>query len=712
MNESLAKLPAIAAALLLSALSSLAQPINRHALVSRHNVVLSQPDLSSPLTIGNGSLGFTADITGLQTYSDSYASATPLGTFSQWGWHSFPNPHHYQLSDVLTNYNSHGRNVPYAASYGEGGEVSPRIKAAVAWLRENPHRLDLGRIAFLLRHSDGSPVTLNQLTNLHQELDLWTGQIHSRFTVDQEPVEVLTLCDPAEDVLAFQVRSHLLSDRRLQILLAFPYAAGSFSTAADWTSTSRHTTVATVAKHQATVKHTLDATSYYVIAQWSQAATFTSAGPHRFEISAPARDSLEFTLAFSPQQSSSLPELRQVQARAAAYWQHFWTAGGAIDLSGSTDPRAPELERRIVLSQYLTAINSSGSTPPQETGLEMDSWYGKFHLEMHWWHAAHFALWNRADLHERSMAWYRQILPAAHETAKRQGYDGVRWPKMVGPDGRESPSDIGDFLIWQQPHPIYLAELLYRAYPTRQTLNRYSEIVFQTADFLSSYAFFNPQTGAYVLGPPLVPAQESYGRSKERLKNPTFELAYWQWALRTAQQWRQRLGFPPNPEWDKVARHIALPTMKDGIYTAISVPPFTLRTDHPSMLCALGMLPPTELINANIMRPTLDDVLKQWDWSSTWGWDYGMLAMTAARLGEPEKALDVLLMDTPKNRYLLNGNNYQTPRLPVYLPGNGALLYATALMAAGWDNAPQRPAPGFPSNGKWHVRFENLSVAP
>lgn len=29
----------------------------------------------------------------------------------------------------------------------------------------------------------------------------------------------------------------------------------------------------------------------------------------------------------------------------------------------------------------------------------------------------------------------------------------------------------------------------------------------------------------------------------------------------------------------------------------------------------------------------------------TWGWDYPMTAMNAARLGEPEKAVGALLMD-------------------------------------------------------------------
>ena len=74
-----------------------------------------------------------------------------------------------------------------------------------------------------------------------------------------------------------------------------------------------------------------------------------------------------------------------------------------MDLSHSAtgvhvDDRAKELERRVVLSQYLTRVNSAGSTPPQETGYTLNSWYGKHHHEMRWWHQAHFALWKRPHL--------------------------------------------------------------------------------------------------------------------------------------------------------------------------------------------------------------------------------------------------------------------------------------------------------------------------
>jgi len=44
--------------------------------------------------------------------------------------------------------------------------------------------------------------------------------------------------------------------------------------------------------------------------------------------------------------------------------------------------------------------------------------------------------------------------------------------KMTDPSGTEAPSKVGSFLIWQQPHLIYLAELLYRANPSEELLKK------------------------------------------------------------------------------------------------------------------------------------------------------------------------------------------------------------------------------------------------
>jgi hypothetical protein len=112
------------------------------------------------------------------------------------------------------------------------------------------------------------------------------------------------------------------------------------------------------------------------------------------------------------------------------------------------------------------------------------------------------------------------------------------------------------------------------------------------------------------------------------------------------------------------------------------------------------------------MKNTYNEILDNWQWETTWGWDYPMMAMSAARLGMPEKAVDALFMDVQKNIYLPNGHNYQDERLRIYLPGNGGLLTAVAMMAAGWDGCPDRPSPGFPSDGTWKVRWEGLHKMP
>ena len=74
-----------------------AAPIDRHALVTRHNVELRQFDASNPLSVGNGEFAFTVDATGLQTFPEAFEKTTPLGTLADWGWHTFPNPNGWDV---------------------------------------------------------------------------------------------------------------------------------------------------------------------------------------------------------------------------------------------------------------------------------------------------------------------------------------------------------------------------------------------------------------------------------------------------------------------------------------------------------------------------------------------------------------------------------------------------------------------------------------
>lgn len=433
---------------------------------------------------------------------------------------------------------------------------------------------------------------------------------------------------------------------------------------------------------------------------------------------------------FAPETDPILkvPTVDEVGTASAAHWEKFWRESAAVDFSGSTDPRADQIEERIILSRYLMAVQMAGAVPPQESGLTCSTWYGKHHSEMIWWHTAHFALWGNDELLAKNLEWFQKQLPAARELAKSRGLKGARWAKMTGPVMRESPGG-NPLIVWNQPHMIHLSELLYRNHPTPETLNRYRELVLGTAECLASMVHYDEAKKVYVLGPPLWIAQEIYDQGTSQ--NPSFELAYWQWALETAQTWRERLGMKRDEKWDHIIKHLAPVPQKDGKYVALGSNPDTWdnidsRHDHPTMLAPLGVLPGTGVERATMER-TLDAVLKTWDWETKiWGWDYPMIAMTAARLGRPETAVEILLREGPNNKYLPNGHCPQrsdeaiakNPKpgarkreIAVYLPANGAFLSAVAMMAAGWDGNTNN-APGFPKDGKWTVRVEGLKPLP
>ena len=682
--------------------------IDRAALVRRHNPVSRKLDPLSPLSLGNGEFAFTADITGLQTFPEAYENEMPLCTMSQWGWHTTPLPRGLDPKGLrLKQYDTHGRSVGYHTS-------SEGQKELYDWLRENPHRLHLGRIGLHLSKSGGHKVTPDDLANIEQQLDLWRGVITSRFSLEGIPAKITTAVHPDLDQLAVNIESSLIGDGRLAVRIQFPYGSPRIQ-AADWEQPNRHQTkIVRRAPNHLRLQRTLDGDEYFVALDWFNEASAQTETAHTYLLRPSTRNPrFEFVIAFSPKPiSKTLPTARVTFAASEAHWKRFWSTGGAVEFADSSEPRAAELERRVVLSQYLTAIQCAGSMPPQETGLTVNSWYGKFHLEMHWWHAAHFALWNRLPLLEKSLGWYQSILPAARELARSQGYRGVRWPKMVGPDGQDSPSPIGPLLIWQQPHPIFYAELCYCARPQRTTLERYREIVFESAEFMASYAFFDEAKRRFVLGPPVIPAQENHPAVETW--NPTLELEYWRYGLKTAQLWRERLGMTRDSTWEQVILHLSPLPVQKGVYLAHENCPqtFTERNhDHPSMLGALGMLP-GDGVDRETMRRTLKKVMQEWQWDKTWGWDYGLTAMTAARLGETKLSVEALLMNTPKNRYLANGHNWQNLQrhdLPCYLPGNGGLLYAVALMAGGWQGAPHTDAPGFPADGSWTIKAEGLT---
>ena len=677
-------------------------PIDRFALVTRHNVHNSEIDSLNVFSVGNGRFTYTADVTGLQTFPEFYSRGISLGTMSEWSWHTGLNPENYNLSDVYRTYRVHGRDVEYVHQFKAGdGE---RKAAATSWLRTNPHRIHLGMIGLQLFTKDGKEAVIGNIENNIQSLYLWTGAIESTFTVDGTPVRVLTVCHPDQDMISARIESKMIEEGRLKLKINFPFGT-SDPNGYDFNSPEKHITkIITSSAGETIFERSQDNDKYYV-KLLHKGSVVKQAAQHLFIIEPNQSDStFEFSCSFSKDMNDIEPvDFASTKEASRLNWEKFWMEGGAVDFSECTDPRAFELERRVILSQYLTKIQCSGSFPPAETGLTYNSWFGKFHLEMHWWHAVHFALWHHEDVLERQMKYYNDILQNARQTSIHQGYKGARWPKMTDREGRESPSNVGTYLIWQQPHPIFFAELLYRNTKNKQeVLDKYKDIVFETADFMASYAWYDSAAGKYTLGPVLIPAQESL--NKETTINPAFETVYWYWGLKTAIEWKSRLGLKADPLWRDITRKISPLAVKDGLYlcsedTKDSYTNPRYMSDHPIVSGIYGVMPWTKLVDNKILGNSLDTIMKKWNWRTTWGWDFPMLAMSAAAIGRSGQAIDFMMMDAPKNRYLINGHNYQDARLAIYLPGNGGLLTAVAKMCV---------SDQFPHNGKWKVKWENL----
>lgn len=687
--------------LLLISVSVFAQKIDRKVVVERHKVVNRSLDTLSSLSVGNGHFAYTVDATGLQTFPSYYAKGIPLGTQSSWSWHSFPNKENFLRSETYRSEPYDGRPMSYALQ----GHKDERRDAATDYYRANPHRIHLGHFGFRIRLKNGELATPKDIKEIYQSLNPFTGVISSTFSVEGIGVKVWTIADPNEDVIYTKVQSDLLKQGRMHFQLDFPFPSQAFL--------DEGVLMANNDKHQSTllrdsgkqflIHHSIDSLKYPVTIKTNSRILVKKVGNHQFEFTSQKMSEIELSVGFG---TDKILNWTQASRLNQSEWKNYWEKGGMIDFGAEKDARANELERRMILSMYLAKVQSISEEPPQETGLVYNSWFGRPHLEMTWWHLMHFAYWGKGEYLEKVLPWYERNFKKAKDLAQRQGLKGVRWQKMTDPDGGESPSSVGSFLLWQQPHIIDMLDVLSKKKQKAFKL-KYSYLVEETALAMEDLLSWDSLKQEYRLGPGFIPAQESLPFATTY--NAPLELAYWYKGLRIAQEWRLSTGLMANEKWQHMLTHFpALPEF-NGIYQAAAGYGDTYQnpkfvSDHPAVLGAMGMVEPMPSTDARIMSATLSKIENTWNWESTWGWDYPLMAMTALRLHDSNKAIELLLMPIQKNTYLANGHNYQDKRLRLYMPGNGGLLTTLAWMAAGQSG--EKAFSGFPKG--WRVKVEGF----
>lgn len=129
--------------------------------------------------------------------------------------------------------------------------------------------------------------------------------------------------------------------------------------------------------------------------------------------------SLDLTVNFSPTPRQDFPDAESMAGSSSDWWSDYWKFGAFADLTGSDNANAKEPQRRIILSQYNLAVNEACKDPPQESGLVNNGWYGKFYMEMAFWHLGHWVIWGKWSLLGRSVPGiFERFLPGSIDRAR------------------------------------------------------------------------------------------------------------------------------------------------------------------------------------------------------------------------------------------------------------------------------------------------------
>ncbi|KAF2667181.1 hypothetical protein BT63DRAFT_473522 [Microthyrium microscopicum] len=646
----------------------------------QRNSTANKTDWETPLQVGNGNFAFNADITGLQTIK-------PFNTLSVWGWHnSTPPP-----TDIILQ-RTNRTSWPEAEPPTPLSDPEPEKITYSEWQRRNPHRINLGRVGLLY---NGKEIAAQDISETKQRLNLSSGVIASAFTLDNSSVEVETMASPSLDALAFRIQAESLEPGNLSVFLDFPYPVTNKKFEAPYMGNYRvpdkHTTTIKQWSSRAELKRQIDGTTYFVNVAWDTGTPNTKirrvSGSHRFMFNTTSATQVNFVVHYSRSSPGFTPGFEAIKRDSKWFWQNYWKDGAFIDCTSTADPKAQELQRRIIQSQYLLAVNSAGTDPPQESGLVNNGWYGKFHMEMVFWHLAHWERWGKWErLGTVIPSIYNRFLNSSVVRATSQGYEGARWGKMSDSEGVSSPGEVNSLLIWQQPHPFYFAELEYSVFPTQHTLQKWHPILEATSRFMVSFPRYNSETKVYDLAPPIHIVSEN--TRPNMTKNPTFELAYWRFGLQTMSSWYTRQSIPVPSKLTEVYENLAPFPHANGTYihsenlAGMWTDP-RLTSNHPALAGIFGMLPPDPRLNYTLFTSTMAHIYERWNFTGAYGWDYALLAMTAVRMGDSQRAVDLLLdMGMDDAGYPAGGGRSGVPA--PYFPSSGGLLLASAMLAGGW----------------------------
>ena len=584
--------------------------------IIKYNLKFNHIDSKNPVTIGNGDFAITLDQTGTQSLYETYKDI-PLSTMSNKNW-----------------FYKDKKNIK--PSYVDG-------KAYMLFNLDNDPNYQINRqypfkysFMQILLYDNDKLIDINNIKDVKQELDLYKGIVTSSFNYKEKINKTISFIYQDHDEFNFKLQSD-----NLNLALKFNYPS--------YTKNG----------------YRLDILPNVLVKEDRITLLYDDKNSLSFKLKSSSKYQIvENTLIFDDNNVSFSLALDEI--KEGKLLDEFWKCDNGIIIDNE------ELVKKMVLSKYLLHVNSTGIYPPQESGLTYNCWNSKFHLEMHLIHS----LWNIYNNHVgdlvKSFDYYLSIMPSSLKRASLNGYKGLRFPKMTGPDGEDSPSNIGPLLIWQAPHILFMLQEIYYLYNKENIIKKYEPLISGTIDFMIS--FLTLKDSKYQMLDPLLEACESI--PLDRCQNPSFELEYWRYTLERQPKIDTVLYGQQRYDYLDITSKIITPKEDDGIYlkTYGVIDKYDLYKDHPTEGFLMSFFK-SKIVDKEKMVKTIDYILKNMDLSSYWGWDFPFLGLSLLNCGEIEKSIEVTQLNTINNQYLYNGYN-TSPRddLKAYLPGNGAFL--------------------------------------
>ena len=496
---------------------------------------------------------------------------------------------------------------------------------------------------------DGREIEAWEVNRPVQSLNLTSGLLTSNFFLYDLAVEVETVASPTYDALSVSVRSDGFNHGHLALFLDFPDKGPNTDPpfVGNWRSARHHSTTPKVWGTRAEIRHDLDGLTYYTninCATENAFSNFTRQSPsrHRYVVSAQDTTTLSLSARFSQNPGVMVEAFEDVKSQSQYFWNQYWNTGAFIDCRKTNGTRAHELQRRVILSQYILAVNCAGTSLPLEAGLVSNGLPGKSPVEMMWWHLAHWERWSKWErVGSVIPIAYQRLLNRSIDQARADGFEGAFWGGEI--DRPVSSRTEPTVPIWQQAHPFYFAEQEYLAFPTSRTLKKWHQIVEESSKFMASFARWNKETKVYDLAP--TPTHSEMGIEPAETKEPNAGASILAlWIAGGHKMVRAATAAGPN----EAATHRRQPCAVRRRTRWLRLPrrgrPGLGRgAVNPAIVGIFGMLPSDDRLNMTLFRNTVANVYRTWNSSAFAGWELPLLAMTAARMGDPDRAVDLLL---------------------------------------------------------------------